>query len=198
MVRFDYERYFETIKPTTDFEIYQRFIFAICSVHTTWKSNVRGYNLFKNEYNTDLKKINKMIEESGMGLKKNRSKAIFEFTNNFIKNSSFYLKQTNEKWDDYADRLQNSIFGLGFSKTRFAIELIYFNECELVCTDTHVIQHVGFDPNKMNRKKFKQVEELFQIEAKHFNLPPVEYRWRIWDSRQRMVTPKYWSWVLEK
>ena len=38
-----YKSYWESIKPKNDTELFQRWLFAFMSVHTSWESNVRGY-----------------------------------------------------------------------------------------------------------------------------------------------------------
>ena len=40
--------YWNSIIPQNDSERFQRFLFAYCSVHTTWESNIKAYNLIKN------------------------------------------------------------------------------------------------------------------------------------------------------
>ena len=41
-----------TIKPKTRMDVYNRFLFAFCSVHTTWQSNIKGYLLLRNKFET--------------------------------------------------------------------------------------------------------------------------------------------------
>ena len=43
-----YKEYWESICPINHDEIFRRYLFAYMSVHTTWKSNVAGYNAIKN------------------------------------------------------------------------------------------------------------------------------------------------------
>ena len=39
-----YKEYWESIRPNNNDEIFRRYLFSFMSVHTTWKSNVAGYN----------------------------------------------------------------------------------------------------------------------------------------------------------
>ena len=38
-----YKQYWETLKPLTNEDIFRRYLFAFCSVHTTWEGNIKGY-----------------------------------------------------------------------------------------------------------------------------------------------------------
>ena len=38
-----YKQYWESVKPLTQDDIFRRWLFAFCSVHTTWEGNIRGY-----------------------------------------------------------------------------------------------------------------------------------------------------------
>jgi len=194
---FNYKEYFEKIKPKNKLAVYNRFIFAFCSVHTTWERNIIGYNLLKDKYHTDEVVTKALIKEAGLGLTNNRTRFIIEFTKKFTTNSKFYYKRPTESWKGYADRLQKDILGLGFAKTRFAIELMYPNEAELVCTDTHIIQWGKQDPNKMNKTLHSKIELGFINHAKNKGMSPVEARWRFWDKKQGYDNPRYWSKVLE-
>lgn len=194
---FDYVSYFETIRPKTTLQIYNRFLFAFCSIHTSWQSNVRGYNLLKNEYQLDKETLEQKIIESRMGLINKRSKAIYEFTQKFLKNPNFFLKTEIESWQDYAERLEQNIFGLGPAKTRFVIELLYLDQAQVVCTDTHIIQWAKKDPNKMSRKLHLEIEQKFIKYSKRIGYSPVVSRWRYWDQKQNQIGSRYWSYCLE-
>ena len=195
---FDYKQYFETIKPKTKMDIYNRFLFAFCSVHTTWRMNIKGYLLLRNKFHTKLRSIKELIQKSGMGLTNHRADYIVEFTEAFMKDYKFYLKKETETWKGYATRLQINIKGLGFAKSRFAIELIYPNEAEIVCVDTHVIQWAKQNPNKMNKRLSEKIEDGFINHSKQQGINPVEARWKFWDKKQGFDNPRYWSFVLEE
>ena len=197
MEEFNYKQYFKQIKPRKKIDIYNRFIFAFCSVHTTWERNVIGYNLLKDKYHTDEVVTKDLIKQAGLGLTNNRARFITEFTKKYLENPKFYKKRTTETWKGFSDRLQKDILGLGFAKTRFAIELIYPNEAQIVCTDTHIIQWAGQNPNKMNKTLHSKIEFGFINHAKQQGMMPVEARWKFWDKKQGYDNPRYWSYVLE-
>ena len=79
MAQFNYQKYFEQITPKTKMEVYNRFLFAFLSVHTNWQSNVRAYNLMKNQYHTDEKETLMLLVKSKVGMYNHRTKYIIEF-----------------------------------------------------------------------------------------------------------------------
>lgn len=194
---FNYKAYFDWIRPRTEMEIYNRFIFAFCSVHTTWKNNLKGYLLLKDNYHTDKDKLLSILKNSSLGLYNNRAKFIHSFTKKFLANPKFYTKRRNETWKEYATRLQKDIDGLGHAKTRFAIEMIYPNSARVVCSDTHIIQLHKQNPNKMTKRLYDRIEYGFLNRARKHKTNPVEFRWRWWDRKQNYSSPRYWSWCLE-
>ncbi len=198
MTTFDYAQYFrEVIQPKDLMGVYNRFIFAFTSVHTTWQNNIAGYQLLKDRYHTDPLILRPLIIQSGMGLHNNRTKYITKFTREFQENPKWYLKTTDESWQEYATRLEKNILGLGYAKIRFSIEMLYPNDAEIVCTDTHVIQSAGFKPDKMTKSKHKQVEQIFLERAKEAGMGPVHYRWMTWDKIQKQPDSRFWSFVFE-
>ena len=43
-----YKDYWESVAPQTDGDRFRRYLFAYCSVHTSWQGNCRGYEAIKN------------------------------------------------------------------------------------------------------------------------------------------------------
>ncbi len=194
---FNYKEYFKKIKPKGVKAIYDRFLFAFCSVHTTWERNVIGYNKLKGVYQTDEKVLKAKILEAGLGLTNHRTEYIKEFTEKFKTNPKFYTKRRNESWQKYADRLQKDIKGLGFAKTRFVIELIYPSSAKVCCVDTHIAQWAKQNPNKLNKRLYTAIEKGWFNHSKKHKLHPIEARWKWWDNKQGYDNPRYWSKCLE-
>lgn len=196
---FSYKHYFNSIiKPKTKKDIYNRFIFAFCSVHTTWENNVKGYQILKDNQITDKRKLKAIIRKSPLGMYNTRTKAIAEFTKHFNKNYKNFLKRRNESWQEYATRLEKSIYGLGFAKTRFAIELLYPNSAKICCVDTHIIQWAKQNQKKVNKTLYNKIEQGWLNHSKKQKLNPVEARWKWWDNKQGYDNPRYWSYVFEE
>jgi len=196
-MKFNYRKYFSQIRPKTKMEIYNRFLFSFCSVHTTWERNIIAYELLKDVYHTNKEALRTLILKAGVGLTNNRTEFIYEFTQKFLENHKIYLREKEESWKSYATRLTKIVKGLGFAKARFAIELIYPNTAQICCVDTHIIQWAKQNPNKMNLTLYKKIEEGWINHSKVQGLNPVEARWKWWDKKQGYEDPRYWSHVLE-
>lgn len=194
---FNYKEYFKKIKPKTTMDIYNRYLFAFLSVHTTWERNIIAYELLRNKYHTNPNKLKKLLSKSGVGLYNNRTHFIHKFTVDFLENPKAFTKKRLETWKGYANRIQNRVLGLGFAKTRFAIELIYPSIAKVVCVDTHIIQWAKQNPNKMNKTLYNKIETGWMNHSKQIKVNPVEARWKWWDNKQGFTDSRYWSHVLE-
>lgn len=196
---FNYKEYFRFIKPKTNLDIYDRFLFAFLSVHSTWESNIRGYELLKhNIWTSDSADSlrNKLIE-ARVGLYNHRTDYITQFSDIFVIKPKYFLKRKNESWIGYRNRLVNVIKGLGYAKVSFAIEMIYPNACWVTCIDTHIAQMFGIKQEQLNKDNYHSYEKQFLELAKKEKILPTQYRWQWWDNRQGYDSPRYWSYVLE-
>ena len=196
----DYTRYFATIKPKTDEEIFRRGLFALASVHTTWKYNVRLYTLLKDlDWIGSRRWLRALVEESQAGLVNNRTRFIWEFAQSYWKSPKDYLKQENEAWLEYRDRIQGRSLGLGVAKSSFFIELVYFEEAKTICLDTHMLANFGLKgSNAPGVRLMSYMETHWLCECARLGLPPVNARWALWDIKQgHPGDSRYWSYVLE-
>ena len=197
----EYTAYFATIKPKTDEEIFKRGIFSHCSVHTSWKYNVRMYAMLKDlDWLGSRRWLRNLIEESQAGLVNNRTRYIWEFAANFWKNPDAYRRQENELWTAYRDRLQGLTLGLGHAKTSFFIELVHFEASGVSCFDTHMLQLYGLKGNQSpGLKTMNNMESHWLCECARLGLPPCNARWALWDIKQgRPGNSRYWSYILEE
>ena len=195
----EYHAYFDTIKPCDDTEIFRRGLFAFASVHTTWRKNVDLYALLWDMgWIFDQNELHRRILESRAGLTNNRTKFIWEFQKRYWAEPSFYLKQEDETWPEYRDRIEKHTLGLGHAKTSFFCELVYFEKAGVVCGDTHQLQLYGLKGNQSpGRRNMDYVERHWVEECARLGLPPVTARWYLWDKKQRKNDSRYWSYVLE-
>lgn len=191
-----YEDYFQGIKPTTDDAILQRWVFAFCSIHTTWESNVRGYNSLKDlNWLGSQEEISSRLKEAKTGLHNNKARAIFDFSEKFCWNPEAYSFKNPEDRNLYASQL----IGIGLAKTSFAAELIAY-EKNYICLDTHVLQwifgHSKFN-GKMNVETYESIEKKWIQTSKRAKVNPVAARYALWDIKQGHADCRYWSHVLE-
>ena len=76
-----YKDYWESVRPQNHGDIFRRYLFAYCSVHTSWQGNCRGYEAIKNyeEWVDDKEILLDKLKNSGVGLYNNRTKYIWDF-----------------------------------------------------------------------------------------------------------------------
>jgi thermostable 8-oxoguanine DNA glycosylase len=197
-IKFQYD-YWKKLKPINDSERFQRFLFAFTSVHTSWEANIRGYNLIKDWWTwmNQWDNLKEKLIESRIGLHNNRLRFISEFTIKFWSNPSNFDRGFNENWNGFRNRIVKEITGLGLAKSSFAIEMIYPDEAEVVCLDTHLFQAYGLDQTK-HRKKYDLLENHWVKNSVKKDLPPYIARCIYWDRKQEKSDSRYWSHVLEE
>jgi len=193
-----YTDYWESVAPKTKSEMFQRWLFAFMSVHTSYKSNVTGYNAIKDweDWILDKPKLGKLIQDSGVGLHNNRLKFISRFADDFWDNSKEFLKSPDEKWTEYRDRLMGRVLGLGPAKTSFSLEMCFPNQAFITCLDTHLFQVYGLDQAK-DIRQYDKIESHWLDMSRMWNIPPYIARCIFWDRKQGKEDSRYWSYVLE-
>jgi hypothetical protein len=194
-----YKSYWEQISPTDTSEQFKRWLFAFMSVHTSWKSNIVGYQAIKDWWtwmNKDEQLLQK-ISDSRVGMQNNRLRFISEFSHKFWSDPSRYKKDKSESWRKFRNRLKDITLGLGAAKTSFAVEMCYPNSAEVACLDTHMFQAYGLDQIS-DAKFYPEIEQHWVDMAKMWNIPPYIARCIYWDKKQGHTDSRYWSYVLEK
>lgn len=193
-----YVNYWNSVAPKNDSEVFQRWLFAFMSVHTSWKSNIAGYTAIKhwwlwlNNWDSLLVKI----QDSRVGMHNVRVKFISEFSHKFWENPSAYKKAQGESWTEFRNRLKHITLGLGPAKTSFAIEMCYPSVARLTCLDTHMFQAYGLDQTK-DAKQYENIEKHWVDMCTMWNIPPYVARCIYWDQKQGYPDSRYWSQVLE-
>jgi thermostable 8-oxoguanine DNA glycosylase len=175
-----------------------RWLFAFMSVHTSWESNISGYKAIKDfsSWANSPEILKKKIKKSRVGLHNNRTNYISAFYKDYWANPDKYLKNNGENWTVYRNRLKNEILGLGPAKTSFGIEMIYPNECEVVCMDTHLFKLYGLDQSR-DLRQYEVIEDHWITMCKMYNVPSYIARCLFWDKNQNQSDSRYWSFVLE-
>ncbi len=193
-----YCEYWDSIKPRTASEIFRRWLFAFMSVHTSWKSNVEGYNAIKDwwEWCGNYKALLKAIDGSRVGMQNNRARYISQFAQEFWKNGEFYEKGDSETWTEYRNRLEEKTLGLGPAKTSFSLEMCFPTEAHVTCLDTHLFQVYGLDQSR-DLRRYEEIEAHWLDMSRMWNVPAYVARCIYWDEKQRKEDSRYWSYVLE-
>ena len=192
-----YKDYWGSIAPKNDTEVFQRWLFAFMSVHTSWESNVRGYEAIKDwtKWVNRNDKLTKLLVKSRVGLHKNRTRFVSQFAQKFWQDPDWYKYQEGN-WQTFRDRLVKSILGLGIAKVSFALEMIYPNRTEVCCMDTHLFQAYGLDQTK-DARRYKEIENYWLDMCRMWNVPSAIARAILWDRKQDKTDSRYWSYVLE-
>lgn len=199
-----YKEYWESVRPQNTADIFRRYLFAYCSVHTTWKGNCSGYQAIKDfdQWIDDPEILRQKLANSGVGLHNNRAKYIWNFSQQFWSNpKDFYL--TRKKYHiKKRDQIVNKIIGLGMAKVSFALEMIHPNECRTLCLDVHMLRLYGMEnlvytKSKNGIAKYKKAEQHWIINCGKMKVPSYIARCTYWDSLQGKEDSRYWSYVLE-
>jgi thermostable 8-oxoguanine DNA glycosylase len=173
------------------------------SVHTTWKSNVAGYNAIKNfsEWLDDKELLREKIKNSGCGLYNNRTKFIWGFKDKFWANPKEFYLTTKKYHVKKRDQIVNNISGLGTAKVSFALEQSHPNECRVFCGDTHMLELYGMKTLTYQSKKgldlYKKMERHWSVNCGKIGVPAYIARSIFWDAKQNKTDSRYWSYVFE-
>lgn len=190
--------YWKTVTPKDSNEIFQRWLFAFMSVHTSWESNLNGYNAIKHwtEWFNKPEVLLQKLKDSRVGLHNNRAKFVEQFSQEYWSKPETFRKQHNETWRGCRNRLVEYVLGLGMAKVSFALEMCYPDKAEIICLDTHLFQFYGLDQSK-DAAKYHQIEKHWIEMSKMWNVPSYIARCILWNKKQNKVDSRYWSFVLE-
>jgi|688.fasta_scaffold156453_5 hypothetical protein len=199
-----YSRYLVNIAPKTHKDLFQRWLFAYASVHTTWTLNCKLYRLLAPmTWLGDTNQLKDLIIKSGAGLHNNRTRYIMQFSDWFWAHPDWFWRSTHENWTQYRDRIMDAALGIGRAKSSFVVEMTYPVPAEVICTDTHIMQLYGMTPKdiasgKINDKTEAAMETHWVAACRERKLPPVISRWVYWDRKQGYSDSRYWSFVFEQ
>jgi thermostable 8-oxoguanine DNA glycosylase len=192
-----YTDYWSSVAPSTEEDHFLRWVFAFMSVHTSWKSNVNGYNALKNwrEWQNDQVALLNKLKHSGVGLHNNRAKFVSKFSEKFWANTSHYTTAPTA-WRSHRDSLVKNTLGLGRAKVSFSLEMAHPLSAEVVCMDTHMFQAYSLD-QVSDEKHYEHIEAHWINMCNAYDVPCYIARCLYWDRKQNKEDSRYWSYVLE-
>lgn len=195
-----YVDYWDRISAKTPTQVFRRFLFAYCSVHTTWEGNVQGYRCIEDfqPWLGDKTRLRNQLVRSGVGLHNNRAKWIDAFSDLYWRSPSSFQRGARESWASYRDRLEGTITGLGPAKVSFALELAYPLEAEVLCLDVHMLRLYGKNDQNLRKHEYARYEADWVGRARACGLPPYIVKQIHWDRVQGKPDSRYWSYVLEE
>ena len=184
-------------------EYFERWIFAIMSVHTTWESNVRGYNDAVKDLSWTISKdrLEKMVTDARVGINFRRNKGLWQLVQKFRSNPKQFYKKKGETWQECRNRLVGSIYGLGLAKTTYAIALGFPTEAQLCCLDVHLLRFMGHNVKKghaSSQKVYEDMENEWLERCERYDVAPNVAREIYWNKVQNRRNSRYWSYCLER
>ncbi|NBQ68165.1 MAG: hypothetical protein EBU46_04740 [Nitrosomonadaceae bacterium] len=195
-----YNAYWKTISPINDQQLFNRWVFAFLSVHTTWQANVFAYQqLTANPLPTEKEALVNLIANTKVGLVKMRSNGIHKFRNDFWTNVETWKKSEAETWTQFRNRTMEICNGIALAKTSFALELAYPLDCRVVCLDTHMLQLYKCDKkgSQVKQADYEAMEQHWLDRCNTRGVAPTIARNIYWDKVQKKPDTRYWTHVFE-
>lgn len=199
-----YKEYWESVRPQNNDDIFRRYLFAYCSVHTTWKGNCAGYNAIKDfgEWIDSKEVLKDKLHKSGVGLHNNRTNYIWDFSEKFWANPKDFYLTTKKGHVKKRDSIVSKIKGIGLAKVSFALEMIHPNEARVLCGDVHQLrlydmEHLKYNKSKNGTLSYKKMERHWMVNCGKLKVPSYIARSIYWDDLQKKEDSRYWSFVLE-
>ena len=191
--------YWDNLTVTSDAERFNRWVFAIMSVHTTWESNVRGYNVAMKDlsWTIDKNRLEEMVVEARVGMYERRNKGLWQLAQKFRENPDQFKKQDDETWQECRDRLIGEIFGLGIAKTTFALNLSFPMEAEVCCLDIHLLRFLGYVGESPSFSDYRKLENEWLERCEKYGVSASVSREIYWNKVQNRRNSRYWSYCLE-
>ena len=195
--------YWDKLTVDSHAECFKRWVFAIMSVHTTWESNVRGYNYAMKDLSWTIDKdaLEKMIIDARVGIHHRRNKGLWQLAQKFRANPKQFYKKSKETWQECRNRLIGSIYGLGNAKTTYALALSFPVEAQLCCLDVHLLRFMGHDLSNghaSSLKVYQEMEDEWLARCTKHGVAPNVAREIYWNKVQGRRNSRYWSYCLEK
>jgi thermostable 8-oxoguanine DNA glycosylase len=200
-----YKQYWESVRPKTDEDIFRRWLFAFCSVHTTWKGNINGYLAIRDfvYWKHNRKELLKRLTRSGVGCQKERTDYIWDFSKDFWQNpKDFSCPQKRNRYISVRDNLVERIRGLSYAKVSFSFEMIDPLFARVLCGDVHHLRFYGmqdlkYTKSKVGVTKYKAMEQHWMENCQKLNVPSYIARCIMWDEIQKQPDSDYWGYVLK-
>ena len=200
-----YKQYWESVRPKTDEDIFRRWLFAFCSVHTTWKGNINGYLAIRDfvYWKHNRKELLKRLTRSGVGCQKERTDYIWDFSKDFWQNpKDFSCPQKRNRYVSVRDNLVERIRGLSYAKVSFSFEMIDPLFARVLCGDVHQLRFYGmpdlkYTKSKVGVAKYKAMEQHWIENCQRLNVPSYIARCIMWDEIQKQPDSDYWGYVLK-
>lgn len=190
----DYWRHLTNRSPRA---VYNAYLFTFMSVHTTWRSNVKGFLAVRDlPLDCSVSTLHTAIRQSGVGLTQLRTAGIWRFRQSFWVNPQEWCVDPGPV---ERNELVRRLHGLGMAKTSFALEMCYPETAQVTCLDTHILRLCGW-PRKdaPSPREYQAMERVWLEGCQRYGVPSPLARHIYWDDLQGKADTRYWSFVLEE
>lgn len=194
----EYHKYWGGLAVRDNAEYFRRWLFAFCSVHTTWEGNVRGYEALRDlAWLGDDAELLRRLKAAGCGLYNNRTRFISRFADDFWSDPREFWNPSSLPWRAFRDVMERRVLGLGLAKTSFALELSFPTEAKLACLDVHMLRLYGLNAAKVKPGEYWCAELDWVDRSRVLGAAPYVARMAYWDGLQGREDSRYWSHCLE-
>ena len=196
----EYIEYWDSVTPITPKDIFNRWIFASMSIHTSYELNVLQYKAIqKLKGKTNLKEISKCLKGGGMQNRK------AQLVVNICKNKA-HMKLPKEEclemptWRAWRKQMNDLLWGIGKAKISFVAEMLSPSTTDIVCLDRHILKAFGQDRESSPKEEdYHMMEDIWLDMSYKTYCPPAIARFIYWDNRiQNEPNSRYWSKTLEQ
>lgn len=199
----DYTKYWQSVTPMTEADIFRRWLFAYMSIRNTWEGNLRGYNAIKDfeQWKDNKSTLDQILSDAKCGFHNKRTEFIWHFKELYFNDPSEFKKSDDESWETFRNRLVKVCKGIGVTKVSFTLEMCYPNSAEVTCFDTHMLRLYQAPSLKWDNEKgynvYRNIEQDWVNRSKNIGASPYVARCFFWDRNQNQQDSRYWSYVLE-
>ena len=174
--------------------VYNRLLFALLSVNTSYATSAKAYTAMSGKYWRDGQEIMAEYMRHGVHYAGARAGYLAEATERFIEDPIAFIKRQDESWNEYRFRLVKLIPGLSFCKVSFFIGMIYRN-ADVCCLDRWMLRSLGIKnvdkalsrlskPYRTSDRMYRRLESTLRNKNKtDLSLPA--FQWAVWDSIQK-------------
>lgn len=195
-----YTAYWERLRPRSDEELMNVYVFSAASYLNTWSNNVAAYRYLTNLGYPLLRYGRKglldHVVRSGAGIHNRRFQTIAAVDKLMWSGGRALWPGPGEPLTEFRDRLRPLVPGLGLAKLAFVIEMMYPDSCAVTCADRHILRAYGGDGSPVPDRTYLALERHWCETCAGLGLAAPIARHIVWDAVQRRTGTMYWSYVL--